>query len=644
MQISIANYRNIERLGITIEDGKVNYLFGVCGSGKTSILDAISKPIEPRDTTVGNEAVATTVLVNGQPPETDRATIYSVDRQGVLFAKSASEDTYRVFVGSEIDLQAHETAFLASIESLREIKGKLVEFRGNVDDLGKQLGKPGKSGKFTKAAKVCKAHEALAIASERARKTVDGHEIAYLEWQAAGFTINGSFAKGECPFCGQIIPDERMASLEEVRTLTLKDLKPIFTSSTLMSDLGFKNPEYADEDGFAQLKDRLERLFKARGEIDRVIQYCNIGRGTELLNGVPQGIEIDEVAYEFVPELKELVEDVQDRRAELSKLMGQMAADLKKMVGTNARSLNSKLSMLGIPYAFEIGEANRDDRKATYVLRHVRGKQGDDMRELLSYGEKNLIALLLFLHNNDSELTLIDDPASSYDDFRRSQIYRCIMEHRGKTVLVVSHDQAFVRRAVADADSVLLGRISFLEHASHGCRIMPITRDSFVFIDDEIRRRIASADGYYQKMVNVRLYCDIHKHEISEAAWGYTSAILHGATRDAVQVLLQGRGVCEQDVLDEICCKLNCDIQTMPRTIDRSISTSFTDYEVLIVAREYLALKKASGSLTSEDALNLTMLNDLVHMNDCALFCLNPYEYSTWPSVFSALLEEYRTV
>lgn len=643
MEISIANYRNLERLGVTIEDGKVNYLFGVCGSGKSSILDAISKPIEPRDTTVGNETAVATVLVNGQPPVTDKANIYSVDRQGVLFAKSASEDIYRVFVGSETELQAHETAFLASIESLREIKGRLVEFRGNVDDLGKQLGKPGKTGKFTKAAKVCKAHEALATAPEQARKIVGGREIAYLEWQATGFTVNGSFARGECPFCGQIIPDDRMESLEEVRALTLKDLKPVFTSSTLMSELGFENPEYVDEEGFARLKERLERLFKARGEIDRVIQYCNIGRGTELLNGVPQGIEVDEVAYEFVPELKELVEDVQDRRAELSRLMGQMAADLKKMVGTNARSLNSKLRMLGIPYAFEIGEANRDDRKATYVLRHVKGKQGEDMRDLLSYGEKNLIALLLFLHNNDSELTLIDDPASSYDDFRRSQIYRCIMEHRGKTVLVVSHDQAFVRRAVADSDSNLLGCISFLENDGHGCKTMPITRASFVFIDDEIRRRIASAAGYYQKMVNVRLYCDIHKHEISEATWGYTSAILHGATRDDVRALLQDRGVCELDVLNEICGILGSDIQAMPGTVDRSISSSFTDYEVLIVAREHLALEKESGNLTTEGALQLNMLNDLVHMNDCALFCLNPYEYATWPPVFSALLDEYRT-
>lgn len=38
MEITIAHYRNIEKLGITIADGKVNYLFGICGSGKKLCL------------------------------------------------------------------------------------------------------------------------------------------------------------------------------------------------------------------------------------------------------------------------------------------------------------------------------------------------------------------------------------------------------------------------------------------------------------------------------------------------------------------------------------------------------------------------------------------------------------------------------
>lgn len=312
------------------------------------------------------------------------------------------------------------------------------------------------------------------------------------------------------------------------------------------------------------------------------------------------------------------------------------------MVGTNARSLNSKLKMLGIPYAFEIEDADRSGHKAAYVLRHVRGKQGVDMRKQLSYGEKNLIALLLFLHNNESELTLVDDPASSYDDFRRSQIYRCIMEHKGKTVLVVSHDQAFVRRAACDRNGGKLGSIQFLENAGRGCKVYPITRSSFIFIDDEIKRRVGLSDGYFQKMVNVRLYCDIHRHEISEAAWGYTSAVLHGSSREEIESQLAVSGTDERTVIAELNNRLDSNLPPMPESVDSGVKDSFTDYEALVAVRESLRRKKEVGRLSKEESLQFDMLNDLVHMNDCALFCLNPYEYTVWPPVFATLLEEVR--
>lgn len=391
MQISITNYRNISQLGIEVEEGKVNYLFGVCGSGKSSILDAISKPLEAKDATVGEDGEPV-VLVDGNPPQPDAASLYSIDRHTVLFDQAANEDCYRVFVGDESELLAHEAAFHASIESLSGIRQRLIAMKDDVDALAKEIGKPAaKSGKFTGSSKLCKAHTAVSGATDHVRGMLDACDYDYLEWQSRGFTVNDDFDNDVCPFCGQQIPDDRTIELSEIRELTTKELKPIFTASPIMERLGFQAPDFSDEDEFAKLKERIERLFKARAQIEIVLQYCNIGNGTELLKGVPKGLELDESVYEFVPDLRTIVEDVNARHAELSGLMGRMAADLKRMVDTNARSLNSKLRTLGVPYAFEIEDADRSGHKAAYVLRHVRGKQGEDMRKQLSYGEKNLI-------------------------------------------------------------------------------------------------------------------------------------------------------------------------------------------------------------------------------------------------------------
>ncbi len=60
-------------------------------------------------------------------------------------------------------------------------------------------------------------------------------------------------------------------------------------------------------------------------------------------------------------------------------------------------------------------------------------------------------------------------------------------------------------------------------------------------IDEEIKRRIGIwLLDYYQKMVTVSFYCDIH--EVSEAAWGTSPAAPHGNDRDKIVVLGCSRG------------------------------------------------------------------------------------------------------
>lgn len=42
MKINIKNYKNIENLTLDIEDNKINHIFGISGSGKSSIAQALS--------------------------------------------------------------------------------------------------------------------------------------------------------------------------------------------------------------------------------------------------------------------------------------------------------------------------------------------------------------------------------------------------------------------------------------------------------------------------------------------------------------------------------------------------------------------------------------------------------------------------
>lgn len=639
MEIAITNYRNIANLGISLEDGKVNFLLGVCGSGKSSILDAISRPVSDADVSVGCSPADCLITVNGESPSFESVSVYNLKRQGALFKTEATKDSYEIFIGDESELRKLENSFNESISQLRLIRDQLFAFSGRVDQLVKSVKKPTPRG-YTPKSPVGKAYAALTVATPTVRKHIDGREMAYLDWQGKGFTINNDFIQGKCPFCGQKIEGDLSVDLQELHDFALKDLKPLFQAAPLFKELNCTLPDVSDEAGFEEFKLTLDKLFRAQIEINKVIAYTNVAQGSSLLEGMPDALDIDSVAYEFIPELEPLIAEAKNHRELLTTQIGKMRGALTQLVRGNARQLNRQLDMLGIPYAFKINEANRDAHTASYILTHVASTGGADMRHCLSYGEQNLIALVLFLHNNEDQLTLVDDPASSYDDFRRSQIYRCIMQQEGKTVLVVSHDQAFTRRAMREINKKRLGLVAFLENSPRGCRVKPITSESFVFIDDEIYRRISTAGSYFQKIMNVRLLCDIHKQEISEALWGYVSAILHGTKKKDIEKQLSKRDSDEATVLGELRSQFGIRLEPLTEQAICVTTSGFSQYEALIYARELYKQRKDASGLSLDDEVILDMLNDLVHMNDCALHCLNPYEYAVWPKRLSIVADE----
>lgn len=79
MHIHLENFRNISSLDLDLTDGKTNYLFGVCGSGKSSIISAISNETKPEDTTVGKTGSETIVEITGLP-KTPKMFVYTTQQ------------------------------------------------------------------------------------------------------------------------------------------------------------------------------------------------------------------------------------------------------------------------------------------------------------------------------------------------------------------------------------------------------------------------------------------------------------------------------------------------------------------------------------------------------------------------------------
>ena len=144
-------------------------------------------------------------------------------------------------------------------------------------------------------------------------------------------------------------------------------------------------------------------------------------------------------------------------------------------------------------------------------------------------------------------------------------------------------------------------------------------------------------------MVNIRLLCDIHLGVISRNAWGYVSAILHKKSRREVCGMLQEGKVTEAEVLEELKKVVGPSIEhritPIPEEIDYS-ADDFSEFERLIAARENIDNSEGGriDQIPTSRGLAKEMLNDLVHMNDAMMVCIDPYRYPVWaPSLFELL-------
>lgn len=634
MKISITNFRNVRSLDYEPEKGKVNFLFGVCGSGKSSLLDAISSPIQPIDVTVGEEIDSVRATIDDDTPDFGRIAIYNAKKQSVLYEETASGDSYNIFVGDAEALQSLEKQFHEATQQLRDYREKLYAFRSQMDDLEKHISKPPQKG-YTASSKLSKMCSGVHSAKPLAREAIDSLSSEHMAWISKGFTISSDYSTGKCPFCGQDITGDALRRLSEIDELDSKSIKPIFQATTLLNDLGIEPPDYSSEDQIKNFKEQVFNLFQVRKNIQELFDFCQRTHSLSSINEGFKEINLLEETKQRFPDLVGLVESINAHSVEIKKLLGQMSSEMSRTIQRNEASINCQLKSLGIPYCFTVDNTDRDAMKASYKLVHVNSQRENDMRHSLSTGEKNLVTLLLFLHHQDKDLVLIDDPASSYDDYRRSQIFELILENKTSTILVVSHDQCFVRRAARANAEQRIGKIQQIVQTAHGIELRDIDRSSFGAFDGFIRDRIGKSKTFYQAILNTRLFIDIHREEFSNVAWQYTSAVLHETDAAKLDELLEELEITEDSIIQEIESRIDVKLPARHRDEETDLS-NLSKFERLIAKREDLR-EQAGASI--DEVRQRKMLNDLVHMNDGMLYCLNPYEYEVWAPSLNELLD-----
>lgn len=669
MDITIENFRNIKSLHATIQENKINFISGVSGSGKSSLAIALKGSFEELDRPAGTKGIKPTVktALSNTPIE-----IFNKDVQDSLLIEEASSGVYEVIMNKDEGHRKAEAAYNQSMKSLNAYRSSVWSRINDIDAFLKQSGISINDSKIRKNCKFHKIRTSIEQDPLPRRQAVKEHGGEYLAWVSQGFRSKEEWGFGgnDCPFCEQEIDETRNERLENIsieKTSPLSSLPDIVNS---FRGFGVDNLDLFKLEDVDCAIDAAISLALERNDLKALLNYMDMmSLDIRNLEKPEKAINLSSDSYDQFDGLKESIEKTLRSSKGLRSSFGVLRAQFEKTLQENGERINGLLRRFAIPYEFELKGLDAQNKKAGFTLKHIEEEDGErDFKKNLSYGERGIIALILFLLKERKEdiLLVIDDPVSSYDEFRRICTYRTLMEMDcGNTILVLSHDHVFLKYAllfharakqdegnhkddpqsIESRNKMILertGSIMYLINDRGHVTCIEISRDDYAPITEHMKNRLQECSTYLQKIINCRLYYESTPRADShhDMAYGYLSAIMHCIGKPEGELagviaeipeLLKNRGITENALLETIQEELDVELKEASQVTasDLKVSDELCELERVAVYRELCG--------TSNPDIKDEM-SDLLHMNSALVYCLNPYKYTSYSNRLRSFL------
>lgn len=486
--IKIANCNSIDQADITIKHGRLNIKYGPNGIGKSTISKAIVAKIRDDDTLSEllpfkhrHKNSQISPIVEGTE-SFNSALIFDEDfvNQFAFQQDEVVQNSYEIFIKTpEYDEAMSEIA--KSFDGIRNAFQRNEEIEQTVKDL-KDLrdafGKANKDGTVAKSSKVMKAFgggnkidnipdqllpfESF-IKSDKTSK--------WAGWQIKGNEFLEIGVGDKCPYCAGDMsqPEQKETALTVANEINATDVNHLNTLKEIIerlkgyfSDQAQENLEKivgakieltkAETTFLGHLKTSITTLIAHLEDLQR-ISFFSL-RDVEEIELKLQSLKIDlgMISHMNSAAMVAVVDPINEQLNKLLNQVGELKgkvnahkAKIKKTIAENETSINNFLKSAGYRYKVSI-VAEAESYKM--LLEHEDLKAHvEKASQHLSYGERNAFALVLFLHQVNSEnpgLVILDDPISSFDKNKKFAILHELFIGKGSlknfTTLLLTHD------------------------------------------------------------------------------------------------------------------------------------------------------------------------------------------------------------
>lgn len=634
MKIEICGYKNLENISLNISERKINMIFGMSGSGKSSISSALNHEELDINKTIGKE-INQIIKINDSE-ELPKISTFNKNTLDNYLIQKDKDEALNVLVDSVVDIKKAEKSLSQKLKILSNAFSMEEEKYQRLKEIKKDLGSDlTKKHELKSTAKINALEKSLNIVKNRKIiELIINTPIKKYSWIKDGIEyMNGG---NDCPFCNRKITKKKNKELNQIKEFEQKPILNIKSMKENDVDNLFENISLTSK-GIANLKKNIIEIIKALDCYDSVKRTIEDIYTYDYLDW-DNSIELNNQLKKYFPQVYQAAKNVFSNMNKLRELMSKAQENTKKVLNRRLDKINSYLEQMAIPYNIKAEYAK--GRIKSYKIVHNDDCKEEDRPNILSEGEKCIISLLMFIFKckkDNSNLIILDDPASYYDDFRRAQILKILeKELDGRTILILSHDDVYAKYAISDKYK-RTGTILFFENFGEIANFIEITKDEFGDFNDFVYQRIINTNDYYIKIINLRL---LYEGNQSTHAYKYLSAILHGKDENTINEELSGIGTTEKRVIELIKDKHKALEKVDIPLFKNEYTPNLKNYS--IIEKAFIARTRIPNNLEKENLSD--ELNEFAHINRTLKICLNPYKYTFCTKRLYKFLDNFNSI
>ncbi|MDO9534012.1 MAG: hypothetical protein Q7J85_01485 [Bacillota bacterium] len=683
MKITLKNCNNINEGSITLNENNLNIKYAINGMGKSTIARAIIS----FSNDLANSTKTLTDLKpfkhlgnkDNDPEVIGCENIKSVKvfnenyiNEYIFQPDELVKGSFNIFIQDENYLNG-----LKEINELVEDIQKMFIENKDIDDLIKDFDElSGSFGRSTKSgihgssnlAKAFKNGNKIENIPEELndyKKYIQhGENYKWIKWQLDGKSFID--ITENCPYCVSNIESkkENIVKISEVydsksvqnlnRIIEVfQNLNKYFSDSTKKIIAEFiKNIDgYSDEqvDFLREVKEQIDRLnqkfnkaktlsFKSLKDVDKVIDELKLYKiDLKLYNHLNS--ENTELKSNIV---NSSIDKILDKAGVLQGKINQQKKYIEKLIDKNKRSINSFLRNAGYDYSVDLLENEAGQHQLKLIHNDIKDEI-TDVKNHLSFGEKNAFALVLFMYDAlkaQPDLIILDDPISSFDKNKKYAIIEMLFRKndsfKDKTVLLLTHDfEPIVDMVQHHRDRFSIPFAAFLENVNGKLTEKEINRSDIQTFIEINQKNIQDLAENIQKIVYLRRLYEITNNK--EMEYHIISSLLHKKDEPEVKIETDIRKMTEEEIqrgekeiqkyihdfnYQQLVKKIKDDSE-----MKRIYSTTDSNYEKLHLYRMIFEDKEQG---VDSDIIG-KFINEAFHLENNYIYQLNPRKYQMVP-------------